>query len=138
MEPLLLLPRGQLLPYLSQTPVKFQVEQTTSGGQETKVKVQLLTGPHRTPLADRVATFQRGMWEQVAGSLASLLRRSGAGRTDRFEVEVHLNVDEHELINAELAVTRFRGNKAVEVQRQKLQVNVPAALGRDSFGGAER
>jgi hypothetical protein len=60
-----------------------------------------------------------------------------ASKLDRFDVEVHLNVDEHELITAELAVTRFLGGKAAEVQRQKLQVNVANALGRDIFGQAE-
>jgi hypothetical protein len=131
-EPVLLIPRGQLLPYQTQTPLHFQVEQSAADRHETRVRIQFLSGHQRVPLADRVATFHRGFWEQVASRFPW-----SASKLDRFDVEVHLNVDEHELITAELAVTRFLGGKAAEVQRQKLQVNVANALGRDIFGQAE-
>lgn len=133
-DPVLLIARGQLLPYQSQTPVRFQVEQVGTSGNETTVKIQLLSGHQKLPLADRVARFQRSSWEQVTRSFASMLRRGGGPPTDKFNVEVFLTVDEHELISAELAITRLVGGKPVEVQRQKLQVNVPQAMGRDVLG----
>jgi molecular chaperone DnaK (HSP70) len=133
-DPVLLIPRGQLLPYKTQTPLRFQVAQQIVDPHGTKVKIQLLSGQHRAPLADRVATFQRGFWEQVTNSLTGRLPWGGNARLDRFEVEVALQVDEHEIINAEMAVTRFLGGKAVDVQRQQMQVNIEAALGRTSLG----
>ncbi len=130
-EPTLLIPRGQLLPYQTQTPLRFKVEQAASDPHESRVKIQLLSGQRQTALADRVATFHRGFWEQVAGRFPWW---GNAAKLDRFEVEVRLNVDEHEIINAEMAVTRFVNGKAAEVQRQQMQVNVEQALGRDIFG----
>lgn len=133
-DPVLLIPRGQLLPYKTQAPLRFQVAQQAVDTQGTKVKIRLLSGQQRAPLMDRMATFHRGFWEQVATSLAGRLPWGGAAKLDRFEVEVHLQVDEHEIINAEMAVTRFLGGKAVEVQRQQMQVNIEAAMGRSSLG----
>ncbi|MFN3653170.1 MAG: Hsp70 family protein [Armatimonadota bacterium] len=129
-EPMLLLPRGQLLPFNTQPPVKIQVDQVAADPHETRVKIQFLTGHQKVPLADRIATFQRGFWEQVANSLAGKLLRAGGAKRDRFEVEVHFNVDEHELITAEMVVTRFLGNKPAEVQRKQMQVSVQEAMGR--------
>lgn len=132
-DPLLLIPRGQLLPFQTQAPLRFHVEQQSDDSGETAVKLQLLSGNHKLPLADRVASFQRGFWEQVARGFAGKLMRGGA-KKDHYEVEVHLSLDEHEIITAELAVTRFVGGKAVDIQRQKMQASVAAAMGRDAFG----
>lgn len=128
-EPTLLIPRGQLLPFETQTPLRFRVEQQAEGSPETKVKIQFLSGQNRSPLAERVATFQRGFWEQVVNRFPWF----GSSK-DRFEVEVRFNVDEHELITAELAVTRFLGGKPVDQQRQKMRVDPEMAFGRDIFG----
>ena len=130
-DPILLIPRGQLLPYQTQTPLRFQVEQQGVDPHGTQVKIQFLSGQQRIPLVDRVATFQRGFWEQVTKSLAGRLLKAGSGK-DRFEVEIHLNVDEHELIRAEMAVTRFLGGKPVDVQRQQLQLNAATAIGAEA------
>lgn len=129
----LLVPRGQLLPFRTQQPMRFTVEQLAGDNQKTNLRIQFLSGHQRVPLAGRVATFERGFWEQLAKSLANYLPWGGS-KKDRFEIQLHFNVDEHELITAEMAVTRFLGDKAVDVQRQKLQVNVEAALGRNTFG----
>jgi hypothetical protein len=69
----------------------------------------------------------------VATSLVNALPWAGNAKTDRFDVQVHFEADEHELIMAELAVTRFIGNKAVDVQRQKLQANLSQVVSRDSL-----
>jgi molecular chaperone DnaK (HSP70) len=131
--PVLLLPRGQLLPFSTQRPLRFQIEQVAGASNESRVKLRFLSGQQQLPLADRVATFQRGFWEQVATSLVNALPWAGNAKTDRFDVQVHFEADEHELIMAELAVTRFIGNKAVDVQRQKLQANLSQVVSRDSL-----
>src|SRR5205814_5413561 len=46
-DPVLLIPRGQLLPFQTTTPLKFQVEQVATDSQETQVKVQFLSGQQR-------------------------------------------------------------------------------------------
>ncbi len=46
---------------------------------------------------------------------------------DQFEVLVACQVDEHELITAELLVTRYLHGKPMEVQREKMQLNTVAA-----------
>jgi hypothetical protein len=46
---------------------------------------------------------------------------------DQFEVLVACQVDENELITAELLVTRFVQGKATEVQRQKMKLSTGAA-----------
>ncbi len=128
-EPVLLVPRGQLLPYKTETPVRFQVEQVASDGQEIHVRIQFLSGQWQIPLADRVATFQRTFWEQVAKSIASRLPFAGPKGLDRFEIALNFHIDEHELIHAELAVVRYVGGKPSDVKREQLRLNVPAALG---------
>ncbi len=133
-DPVLLLPPGQLLPYRTQRPLRFRVEQFASDPHETRVRIQFLSGHQRVPLAGRIATFQRGFWEQVAKSVATVLPWNGAAARDRFEISIHFHVDEHELITAEMTVTRFLGTRAVDLQRQKLQVSLEAALARDTFG----
>jgi len=120
-EPVAVVSRGQILPYQTQAPLLFDVEQTAGGGK-AQVSVQFLSGSRRTPLADRVATFDRGFWEQITRSLGSRLPWGSATRTDRFEVALELSVDEHELITAELQVTRFRGKRPVDIQRQRLEM----------------
>lgn len=120
-EPILLVPRGQQLPFQTHTPLRFQVEQLAADSQETTVRIRFLSGHRRVPLADRVATFQRSFWESV---VSSLLGRFMGQQKDQFEVEVNFKVDEHELITAELVVSRMRGGRAVEVQKQNLSVNI--------------
>lgn len=122
-QPVLLIPRGQQLPFRTSAPLKFNVEQIASDGSETTVRLRFLTGHRRTPLADRTATFQRGFWEQVSKSLAGFLRLGGQ-QQDRFQIEIQLSVDEHEIITAEMTVTRYVGNRAVDVQRQEMKVNL--------------
>lgn len=133
-KPVLLLPRGQLLPFRTQRPLRFLVEQPAADSKATQVRIQFLSGQDRVPLAGRIATFHRGFWEQVGKSMAMVLPWSNSAKLDRFEVQVYFHVSENELISAELAVTRLVGGKPVEMQRQNLQMNIEAAMGRDTFG----
>src|SRR5207253_1037258 len=91
-DPVLLVPPGQLLPYRTQRPLRFRVEQLAADAHETKVRIQFLSGHQRMPLAGRIATFQRGFWEQMAKGIASVLPWTGSARLDRFEVQVHFHV----------------------------------------------
>ena len=46
---------------------------------------------------------------------------------DQFEVLVACQVDEHELITAELLVTRYLRGKPMAVQRQKMKLSTGVA-----------
>lgn len=127
--PVLLVPQGQLLPFRTDRPLRFAVEQVASDVHESRVRVRFLSGSQQMPLTDRVATFQRSFWEQVLHQLPW----TGVGK-DRFEVQLLLSVDEHEIITGELGIARMRGSKRVEIQKQRLRLNVEQSVGRDIFG----
>jgi molecular chaperone DnaK (HSP70) len=130
-EPILLIPRGQLLPFSTTAPLQFQVEQAGEDASQTTVKVRLLSGHNRLALGDRMATFHRGFWEQVTKSITAYLRLGGAQK-DHFEVEVDLEVSEHELITALMTVRRFLGGKVVDVQTRTMNLALgeqPVAAG---------
>ncbi len=127
-EPILLIPRGQLLPFQTTTPLKFQAETMATDQKQTTVRVSFLSGQKKLPLIDRSATFQRGFWEQVTKSIAGFISRGNMDQRDRFEIQVDLSIDEHELIIAEMIVTRFLGGRAVDVQTRTMQVNVGLAM----------
>lgn len=127
-DPVLLIPRGQLLPYETTTPLKFQAETMATDQKQTTVRVRFLSGQKRLPLIDRSATFQRGFWEQVNKSLATLIKRGNVDQRDRFEIQIDLSIDEHELIVAEMIVTRFLNGRPADVQKRTMQVNVGLAM----------
>ncbi len=131
-EPILLVPRGQLLPYRTATPLKFDVNLLATGAQETTVRIRFLSGHKRVALADRVTTFEKGTWERISQSIRRWMGLGGGKALDHFEISVDLEVDEHELIMAELTVARFVGERKVDEQKRTMQFNVGAALGSDS------
>jgi molecular chaperone DnaK (HSP70) len=133
-EPILLVPRGQLLPFRTTTPLKFDVDLTPTTGNETTVRVRFLSGHKRIPLADRVTTFEKSAWERFVRGFSQWLRLGGAKATDHFEISVDLEVDEHELILAELTVARFVGGTKRDEQKRSLQFNVGAAMAGESSG----
>ena len=47
---------------------------------------------------------------------------------DRFEIQIDLSIDEHELIVAEMIVTRFLNGRPADVQKRTMQVNVGLAM----------
>lgn len=127
-EPILLLPRGQQLPFQTRTPLRIRVEQLGLDTREASVSVRFFNGQRKVALAERVARFERGVWEQVSRTISTIMPWAKAVVTpDQFEVLVACQVDEHELITAELLVTRYVRGKAQEVQRQKMQLNSAAA-----------
>lgn len=127
-EPILLLPRGQQLPFQTRTPLRIRVEQLGLDTREACVSVRFFNGQRKVALAERVARFERGMWEQVSRTLSTIIPWAKSAVTpDQFEVLVACQVDEHELITAELLVTRYVRGKAQEVQRQKMQLSNAAA-----------
>ncbi|MCC2668446.1 MAG: hscC [Armatimonadetes bacterium] len=127
-EPILLLPRGQQLPFQTRTPLKIRVEQLGLDAREACVRIRFFSGQRKTALTERVARFERGTWEQVTRAVSLCLPWARSTVTpDQFEVLVACQVDEHELITAEVLVTRFVRGKAQEVQRQKMQLSSAAA-----------
>jgi molecular chaperone DnaK (HSP70) len=127
-EPIMLLPRGQQLPFQTRTPLKIRVEQLDLDSREACVRIKFFSGQRKTALTERVARFERGTWEQLTRTLSLCLPWARSNVTpDQFEVLVACQVDEHELITAEVLVTRFVRGKAQEVQRQKMQLSSAAA-----------
>lgn len=126
-EPVLLIPRGQQLPFQTRAPLRVKVEQLGLDAKEASVSVKFFSGQRRTPLAERVARFERGFVEQVTKAVSMVLPWTRQMTPDQFEVLVACQVDEHELITAELLVTRYLRGKPMEVQRQKMKLNNAAA-----------
>jgi molecular chaperone DnaK (HSP70) len=126
-EPMLLIPRGQLLPFQTRAPLRIRVEQLGLDAREATVRIRFYSGQQRMALAERIARFERGMWEQITKTLSLRLPWAGGMTPDQFEVLVACQVDEHELITAEVLVTRFLRGRAMEVQRQKMRLSAGAA-----------
>lgn len=126
-EPVLLIPRGQALPFQTRTPLRIRVEQLSLDAQQAEVRIRFFSGHQKTPLAERVATFERGLWERFAKTVSLKLPWMKTDNVDQFEVLVACAVDEHELITAEVVVTRIQGGRATEVQRQRMKLNTGAA-----------
>jgi len=127
-EPVLLIPRGQALPFQTRTPLRIRVEQLGLDAQQASVSIRFFSGQQRTALAERVANFERGFWEKVGKTVSLHLPwMKTTMEPDQFEVLVACQVDEHELITAELLVTRYLKGKAMEVQRQKMKLSTGAA-----------
>jgi len=126
-EPALLLPRGQQLPFQTRAPLRIRVEQLGLDAREATVSIRFFSGQRRTPLEERVARFERGMWEQVTKTVSLALPWTRSMVPDEFEVLVACQVDENELISAELLVTRYLRGKPQEVQRQKMKLRTATA-----------
>lgn len=126
-EPVLLIPRGQPLPFQTRSPLRIRVEQLGLDSKEAAVSIRFFSGQQRSPLTERVARFERGFWEQVNKSLSFLPWAKATVTPDQFEVLVACQVDEHELITAELLVTRYLRGKPMEVQRQKMKLSTGTA-----------
>ena len=125
-EPVLLIPRGQALPFQTRAPLRIQVEQLSQSAKEANVSVRFFSGQQRMPLTERIARFERGTWEQVSKTLSNYLPWVKAATPDQFEVLVACTVDEHELITAEVLVTRYMKGKATEIQREKMRLSTGA------------
>ena len=67
-DPVLILPRGQQLPFGTPRPLRIAVNKLGLDAKEATVNIQLFSsagGKHRVALYDRVATFERGRWENL-------------------------------------------------------------------------
>ncbi|HEU4752139.1 MAG TPA: Hsp70 family protein [Armatimonadota bacterium] len=126
-EPVLLVPRGQQLPFQTRTPLRIKVEQLGLDTKEAIVSIRFFSGQRRAPLLERVARFERGFWEQMTKTVSLCLPWARSMTPDQFEVLVACQVDEHELITAELLVTRYLKGKPMDVQRQKMQLGTTTA-----------
>jgi molecular chaperone DnaK (HSP70) len=127
-EPIMMLPRGQQLPFQTRAPLRIRVEQLGLDAREACVRIRFFSGQKKAALTEREARFERGTWEQLTRAFSLVLPWAKAAVTpDQFEVLVACQVDEHELITAEVLVTRFVRGKAQEVQRQKMQLSGVAA-----------
>ena len=124
-DPVLILPRGQLLPYGPPRPIRIAVNKLGLDAKEASVGIQLFSsagGHNRVPLYDRVATFERGRWENLLKRFGTRLPWAMGVDEDQFELWIQCEVDENQLLTAEMVIVRYFRGKKVAVQSQKLQV----------------
>lgn len=126
-DPVLLLPRAQPLPFQTRTPIRIRVEQLALDAQNATVRIRFFSGQQKVALAERVATFERGFWERLGKTFSMKLAWVKSENVDQFEVLVACQVDENEIITAEVLVTRLQNGRATEVQRQRMKLNTGAA-----------
>lgn len=124
-EPVLILPRGQQLPYGTPRPLRIAVNKLGLDAKEATVGIQLFSsagGTHRVALYDRVACFERGRWENLLKRFGTRLPWALGVDEDQFELWIQCEVDENQLLTAEMVIVRYFRGKKVAVQSQKLQV----------------
>lgn len=129
-DPVLILPRGQQLPFSTPRPLRIAVNKLGLDAKEATVRIQLFSsagGTSRVALYDRVASFERGRWENVLKRIGTRLPWAMGVDEDQFELWIQCEVDENELLTAELVIVRYFRGKEVAVQRQKLQLAPTAA-----------
>jgi hypothetical protein len=76
-----------------------------------------------------VARFERNFWENVLKRFGGRLPWAKGVDEDQFELLIMCDVDESELLTAELVIVRYFRGKEVDVQRQKLTVQGGSAVG---------
>jgi hypothetical protein len=100
--------------------------------KEASVRIQFYSssgGGTRVPLHERVARFERCFWENVLKRFGGRLPWAKGVDEDQFELLIMCDVDENELLTAELVIVRYFRGKEVDVQRQKLTVQGGGAAG---------
>src|SRR5712691_2358535 len=124
-DPVLILPRGQQLPYSTPRPLRIAVNKLGLDAKEATVGIQLFSsagGTNRVALYDRVAAFERGRWENLLKRFGTRLPWALGVDEDQFEVWIQCEVDENQLLTAEMVIVRYFRGKKVAIQSQKLQV----------------
>jgi hypothetical protein len=136
-EPVLILPRGHQLPFRTPRPLRIAVNQMSLDAKEASVRIQFFSsagGNARVPLYERVARFERSFWENMLKRFGTRLPWSTGVEEDQFELLIMCDVNENELLTAELVIIRYFRGKEMAVQRQKLQVNSAAGSSSDTAG----
>jgi hypothetical protein len=125
-EAVLILPRGHQLPFRTPKPIRIMVNKLDMDNKEASVRIQFYSsagGGTRVPLHERVARFERNFWENVLKRFGGRLPWAKGVDEDQFELLIMCEVDENELLTAELVIVRYFRGKEVDVRRQKLTVN---------------
>jgi hypothetical protein len=124
-DPVMILPRGQELPFSMPKPLRIAVNKLGLDAKEATLNIQLFSsagGRNRVALYDRVAAFERGRWENLLKRFGTRLPWAMGVDEDQFELWVQCEVNENELLTAEMVIVRYFRGKKVAVQSQKLQV----------------
>ena len=91
-----------------------------------KVEHGVRADPSRVLCA--VAAFERGRWENILKRFGTRLPWAMGVDEDQFELWVQCEVNENELLTAEMVIVRYFRGKKVAVQSQKLQVASGAGM----------
>jgi hypothetical protein len=106
-EPVLILPRGHQLPFRTPKPLRIAVNMLGLDAKEASVRIQFYSssgGSARVPLYERVARFERNFWENVLKRFGTHLPWATGVEEDQFELLVMCDVNENELLTAELVI----------------------------------
>jgi molecular chaperone DnaK (HSP70) len=123
-DPLLVMDRGQVLPFHTSAPAKLSVQKIDFDAGQATLRLKLYTGSSedsRQELADRVAAFDRPFWESFVKRVTNRLPWSTSFDTDEFDVEVLCSVDENELFTGKVTITRYHRGRPAQQQVQMLQ-----------------
>jgi len=129
-DPVLVMDRGQLLPFHTPAPAKLTIQKMDFDAERATLRLKLYSGSSdasRLELTDRVASFDRPFWESVAKKVCSRLPWSTRYDTDEFDVEVLCAVDENELFRGKVTITRFYRGRPAQQLVQMLQMEPPAS-----------
>jgi hypothetical protein len=140
-EAVLILPRGHQLPFRTPKPIRIMVNKLDLDNKEASVRIQFYSsagGGTRVPLHERVARFERNFWENVMKRFGGRLPWAKGVDEDQFELLIMCDVDESELLTAELVIVRYFRGKEVDVQRQKLTVQGGIAPGGTAEASSRR
>src|SRR5207248_9058921 len=104
-EPILIMTRGQTLPYRTPAPIRVAVNKFDLDAREATVRIQMFSGASsssRVALYDRVARFERGFLENLMKRVGTHLPWATGVDEDQFELLIQCEVDENELLTGEL------------------------------------
>ena len=133
-DPLLIMDRGQFLPYRTPGPARLSIQKIDFNSGHATLRLKIYSGSSdtaRTELADRIATFDRSLWESFIKRITSHLPWSTAYDTDDFDVEVLCSVDENEMFTGQVRVTRFLRGRPAQQQTYMLKME-PSVNGQAS------
>jgi hypothetical protein len=142
-DPMLVMDRGQILPFHTPAPAKLTVQKMDFNSGKATLRLKIYSGSSessRQELMDRVATFERPFWEGMVKRLTSHLPWSTTYDTDDFDVEVLCSVDENELFNGKVTITRYvRGHPAQQrtyILKMDASLEAGAVLSEQPQGAA--
>ncbi|HET6383824.1 MAG TPA: Hsp70 family protein [Armatimonadota bacterium] len=128
-DPLVVMDRGQLLPFHTPGPARLVIQKMDVDVSRASLRLKLYTGSSkaaRYELLDQVATFDRSFWESLLKKISKVLPWSTSFDNDQYDIEVLCAVDENELFTGKVTITRYYRGRPAQQQIQMLQMESQA------------